>query len=106
MIEQIVGDIEDEYDFDETEDNILADRSGRYRVKAITEIADFNNHFGSNFSDEDFDTVGGLVVGRFGRLPKRGETIVIEGFTFQVLRSDSRKVHSLLVEKPKPREPE
>jgi len=100
VIEQIVGDIEDEYDFDETEDNILVDRSGRYRVKAITEIADFNNHFGTNFSDDDYDTVGGLVVGRFGRLPKRGDTIVVEGFTFQVLRADSRKVHSLLVEKP------
>ncbi len=101
VIEQIVGDIEDEYDFDETEDNILLDRSGRYRVKAVTEIADFNEHFGTRFSDEDYDTVGGMVVARFGRLPKRGETIVVEGFTFQVLRADSRKVHSLLVEKPK-----
>ena len=106
VIEQIVGDIEDEYDFDETEDNILVDRSGRYRVKAVTEIGDFNSHFGTSFSDDDYDTVGGLVVKRFGRLPKRGETIVIDEFTFQVLRSDSRKIHSLLVEKPKPREPE
>jgi magnesium and cobalt transporter len=101
VIEQIVGDIEDEYDFDETEDNILVDRSGRYRVKAVTEIGDFNERFGTQFSDEDYDTVGGLVVGRFGRLPKRGESIVIDGFTFQVLRADSRKVHSLLVDKPK-----
>ena len=105
VIEQIVGDIEDEYDFDETEDNILLDRSGRYRVKAVTEIADFNSHFDSKFSDDDYDTVAGLVVARFGRLPKRGETIVIDGFSFQVLRADSRKVHSLLVEKPKPQEP-
>ena len=82
------------------------DRSGRYRVKAGTEITDFNNHFGTNFSNDDFDTVAGLVVGRFGRLPKRGETIVIDGFAFQVLRADSRKVHALLVEKPKTREPE
>jgi magnesium and cobalt transporter len=104
VIEQIVGDIEDEYDFDETEDNILADRSGRYRVKAGTEIDDFNTHFDTHFSDDDHDTVGGLVVGRFGRLPKRGESIVIDGFTFQVLRADSRKVHALLVDKPKPRE--
>ena len=106
VIEQIVGDIEDEYDFDETEDNILVDKSGRYRVKAITEIADFNNHFNSKFSDEDHDTVGGLVVGRFGRLPKRGESIAIDGFSFQVLRADSRKVHSLLVERPKAKEPQ
>ncbi len=101
VIEQIVGDIEDEYDFDETEDNILVDRSGRYRVKAGTEIGDFNERFGTHFSDEDYDTVGGLVVGRFGRLPKRGESINIDGFSFHVLRADSRKVHSLLVEKPK-----
>ena len=106
VIEQIVGDIEDEYDFDETEDNILLDRSGRYRVKAVTEIPDFNNHFGSAFANEDYDTVGGLVVGRFGRLPKRGESIAIDGYTFQVLRADSRKIHSLLVDKPKPQEPQ
>src|SRR5262249_10561290 len=104
VIEQIVGDIEDEYDFDETEDNGLLDRSGRYRVKAVTEIADFNNHFNAQFSDEGHDTVGGLVVGRFGRLPKRGESITIEGFTFQVLRADSRKIHALLVDKPKAKE--
>ena len=100
VIEQIVGDIEDEYDFDETEDNSLLDRSGRYRVKAVTEIDDFNNYFGTAFSDEDFDTVGGLVVGRFGRVPKRGESIAIEAINFQVLRADSRKIHSLLVDKP------
>jgi len=108
VIEQIVGDIEDEYDFDETEDNILLDRGGRFRVKAVTEIGDFNNYFNSQFSDTDFDTVGGMVVSRFGRLPKRGESIAVDGFTFQVLRADSRKVHSLLVEKPaaKPEKPE
>jgi magnesium and cobalt transporter len=108
VIEQIVGDIEDEYDFDETEDNILVDRSGRYRVKAVTEVGDFNEYFGTTFSDEDHDTMGGLVVGRFGRLPKRGESIAIDGYTFQVLRADSRKIHSLLVDKPaaKPESPE
>jgi magnesium and cobalt transporter len=109
VIEQIVGDIEDEYDFDETEDNILLDRGGRFRVKAGTEIGDFNNYFNSTFSDTDFDTVGGMVVGRFGRLPKRGEAVTIDGYGFQVLRADSRKVHSLLVEKPKaaaPKEPQ
>jgi magnesium and cobalt transporter len=101
VIEQIIGDIEDEYDFDETEDNILVDRSGRYRVKAVTEIADFNAHFGSAFSDEDHDTIGGLVTSNFGRLPKRGESISIDGYGFQILRADSRKIHALLVEKPK-----
>jgi len=101
VIEQIIGDIEDEFDFDETEDNILADRNGRFRVKAVTEIADFNTALGTRFSDEDYDTVGGLVVNRFGRLPKRGEQIAFDGLSFQVLRADSRMIHSLLVEKLK-----
>lgn len=99
VLEQIVGDIEDEYDFDETEDNIIRDRSGRYRVKATAEISDFNAAMGSEFSDEDYDTVGGLVLSRFGRLPKRSETIEFDGFRFQVLRADSRRVHTLIVEK-------
>ncbi len=99
VIEQIVGDIEDEFDFDETEDNILADKNGRFRVKAVTEIADFNARFGTAFRDHDHDTVGGLVLSRFGRLPKRGETVVIDGLAFQVLRADSRKLLSLLVER-------
>ena len=99
VLEQIVGEIEDEFDFDETEDNILPDKSGRFRVKAVTEIADFNKAFSTDFSDAEFDTVGGLVVKRFGRVPKRGESVALEGFSFQVLRADSRKVHSLMVEK-------
>ena len=99
VIEQIVGDIEDEFDFDETEDNILADRNGRFRVKAVTEIADFNARFGTDFPDEEYDTVGGLVLSHFGRLPKRGETAVAGGLAFQVIRADSRKIHTLLVER-------
>jgi magnesium and cobalt transporter len=98
VLEQIVGDIEDEYDFDETEDNILRDSHGRYRVKALTEIIDFNEALKSSLSDEEFSTIGGLVVNRFGRLPKRGEQVSFEGLRFTVLRADSRRVHSLLVE--------
>ncbi len=104
VLEQIVGDIEDEFDFDETEDNILPDKSGRFRVKAVTEIADFNAAFESRFSDEDFDTVGGLVMNRFGRVPKRGESVTFDSFKFSILRADSRKVHSILVEKLAPAE--
>lgn len=99
VLEQIVGEIEDEYDFDEAEDNIIRDRSGRYRVKALTEIADFNEAFGTEFSDEDYDTVGGLVISKFGHLPKRGEQVELDGLNFQVLRADSRRLHTLLVEK-------
>lgn len=104
VLEQIVGDIEDEFDFDETEDNILPDKSGRFRVKAVTEIADFNAAFECGFSDSDFDTVGGLVMNRFGRVPKRGESVTFDGFKFSILRADSRKVHSILVEKLVPAE--
>jgi magnesium and cobalt transporter len=101
VLEQIVGEIEDEFDYDEAEDNILQDRTGRYRVKAVTEIEDFNAAFGTQFSNEEFDTVGGLVVSHFGRLPKRGEQVTFDGLTFQVLRADSRRLHVLLVEKAK-----
>jgi len=101
VLEQIVGEIEDEYDFDEASDNIIPEPGGRFRVKALTQIADFNAAFGTKFSDETADTVGGLVIAHLGRLPKRGETILIEGLRFQVLRADSRRVYTLLVDKPK-----
>jgi len=99
VLEQIVGDIADEYDFDEAEDNIIEQSGGRYRVKALTQIADFNEAFGCDVGDEDFDTVGGLVLSRFGRLPKRGERVTVDNLRFEVLRADSRRLHSLLVEK-------
>ena len=99
VLEQIVGEIDDEYDFDETEDNIVPDRLGKFRVKAATELEDFNKALGSDFSSEDFDTVGGLLVSHFGRLPKRGERISFDGLTFQVLRADSRRLHSVLVDR-------
>jgi len=99
VLEQIVGEIEDEFDFDETEDNIVVDRHGRFRVKALTEIADFNETLGTDFSDEEFDTVGGLVIQKFGRLPKRGESVELAGLRFQVLRADSRRLYSLVVER-------
>jgi magnesium and cobalt transporter len=102
VLEQIVGDIEDEYDFDEAEDNIIAEANGRYRVKAQTEIATFNEKFGSELSDEEFDTVGGLVLKAFGRLPKRGETTTVDKFRFRVVRADSRRIYTLQVEKLSP----
>jgi magnesium and cobalt transporter len=98
VLEQIVGDIEDEYDFDESEDDIIAEANGRYRVKAQTEIADFNANFGTDFADDEFDTVGGLVLQAFGRLPKRGEVATLGNFRFRVVRADSRRLHTLHVE--------
>jgi magnesium and cobalt transporter len=99
VLEQIVGEIEDEYDFDEEEDNIVMEADGRYRVKAITEIDNFNEVLGANFSNEDFDTIGGLVLSKFGRLPVRNESAVIGPFKFTVQRADSRRLHVLKVEK-------
>ena len=98
VLEQIVGDIEDEYDYDEDEDNIIQNADGHYRVKALTEINDFNEAVGTQFSDEEFSTIGGLVVNKFGHLPKRGDRVMIENLSIAVLRADSRRLHSMLVE--------
>jgi len=101
VIEQIVGDIEDEYDFKDVEDNIVQGKGGHYRVKALTEIADINAAFGTDFNEQEHDTVGGLVTSRFGRVPKRGEQVGIDDLTFKVLRADSRRLHLLEVAKKK-----
>jgi magnesium and cobalt transporter len=99
VLEQIVGDIEDEYDYDEAEDNIIAESSEVFRVKAQTEITDFNETMKVEFEDDEFDTIGGFVIHAFGRVPKRGEQVEIAGFRFVVLRADSRRLHTLKVER-------
>lgn len=98
VLEQIVGDIEDEYDYDEDEDNIIQNADGQYRVKALTEIADFNEIVGTSFSDEEFSTIGGLVVNKFGHLPKRNDEITLDRLHIKVLRADSRRLHSMLID--------
>lgn len=102
VLEQIVGDIEDEYDFDEATGHIVLDNSGRYRVKATTRIEDFNAAFGTALSHQDVDTVGGLIIHHLGRLPKRKESLFLAGLRLQVLRTDSRRVHTVLVDPPRP----
>jgi len=99
VLEQIVGDIDDEYDYDEDEDNIVEERPGHYRCKAQTEIADFNEMLLVDLPLDEVDTLGGLVVRALGRVPKRGEKVNVGGFQFQVLRADSRRVHTLLVQR-------
>jgi magnesium and cobalt transporter len=96
VLEQIVGEIDDEHD---AEDEIYVRRldDGEYTVKALTPIEDFNDYFDTSYSDEEFDTVAGLVIKAFGRLPKRGESMVIDGVNFHVLRADQRRVHLLRV---------
>ena len=94
VLEQIVGDIEDEHDF-EHDLYIVKHSDNRYTVKAITPIEDFNAEFDTQFSDEEFDTIGGLLNQAFGRVPKRGEETSIGRFNFKVLRADSRRTHLL-----------
>jgi magnesium and cobalt transporter len=97
VLEQIVGDIEDEFDYDETEDNIIEDKESEFRVKASTEIEDFNSYFGTNYSDEEFSTIGGLVTHHFGYLPSKDEVISFDAFDIRILRSDSRQIHTILI---------
>ncbi len=103
VLEQIVGDIEDEYDFDEEEDNILPVKDGdigpRWRVRALTELEQFNEALGTALTNDDVDTIGGLVANHLGRMPRKGEQFEIDDLRFEVLRADARQVHVLLVEK-------
>ena len=94
MLEQIVGDIDDEHDLEE-EATILPEGDGVWRVDALTRIDDLNEEIGTTFSDEDYDTVGGLIMHELGRLPRRGESLVVQGLRLTVLRADRRRVHAV-----------
>jgi len=96
VLEQIVGDIEDEHDIDEEADNIISLDNGDIRVKGITELEQLNEALGTLFVVEDIETVAGLVVQYLGRVPKIGELIAMDGIEFEVLRADPRQVHILL----------
>lgn len=96
VLEQIVGEIEDEYDIDD-EAFIKKLGSMQYDVKALTPIEDFNEHFNANLDDSEFDTIGGLIIHAFGHLPKRNEAITIDRFRFKVLHADNRRVRLLRV---------
>lgn len=96
VIEQIVGEIDDEYDVDDKV-FIRPIHNGRYIVRALTPIDEFNEHFKTNFSDEEFDTIGGVVMQAFGHLPKRGEVVELNGFYFEIARANGRRIHLLRV---------
>ncbi len=97
VLEQIVGEIEDEHDVEDDENAIQPAGKGRFTVRGLTQIEDFNEYFGCSFSDEEFDTVAGLVMSGFGHMPKRGERIAIGGYRFSVLRADNRRIYLLEV---------
>ena len=92
VLEQIVGDIEDEYDFEE-KGSINENNDGTYSVRALTDIEDYNEYFDTSLSTEEFETVGGVVTHAFGHLPGRGEEVQIDKFCFKVLNADGRRVH-------------
>ncbi len=96
VIEQIVGDIDDEHDIDD-KIFIRSIHNGRYIVRALTPIEEFNEYFKANLSDEEFDTVGGIIMQAFGHLPKRGEYVELNGFYFEVARATGRRIHLLRV---------
>lgn len=98
VLEQIVGEIEDEYDFDEGA-FIFKHAPNSYTIKAHTTVEEFNEYYGVEFDDSEYDTVGGLTAKALGHLPVRGESVVVDGFRFTVLRADSRKVRLLDVER-------
>lgn len=101
VLEQIVGDIEDEHDIEEEDDNILPvpHLEGRFRIRALTPLEQFNAHFESSLSDESADTIGGFVTDRLGRVPHKEEVVELDGFVFEIQRADARMVHMLLVQR-------
>jgi len=94
VLEQIVGNIEDEHDTDD-EEQMITERTDDFVIKALCSIEDFNDRFGTQFNDEDPHTIGGLVLSEFGRMPAQGDALTIEGYRFEVLNADSRRVHLL-----------
>lgn len=98
VLEQIVGEIEDEHDLEGDEEDYIFRRSdAEYTVKALTPIEDFDEYFSTDFATDEYDTVGGFIVTRLGHLPKKGEKVVEDRFRFEVLKADSRRIHLLKV---------
>jgi len=95
VIEQIVGEIRDEYDIEAEDVTIIERGDGDFIVKALTTLEDFNSRFGTEFEQGEIDTIGGLVMARLGRVPRRGERLTLAPWTFEVLRADSRRIHLL-----------
>lgn len=110
VLEQIVGDIEDEYDLEDEENNILGvkngSRSTRWRIRGMTSIAQVNSALGTQFSDQNTKTIADYLELQLGRIPHKGDTFNLDGLRFEVLRADARKVQVLLVEKAPAEVPE
>lgn len=97
VLEQIVGEIEDEHDHDDDDGNIRPFEDNAWIVKALTEVEDFNEYFDAAFPEEEFDTIGGIVTQRFGHLPEKDESVDINGFAFRILSADNRRIRLIQV---------
>lgn len=104
ILEEIVGEIVDEHDVDNEDATIRRQDGDNYAVDALTKIDDFNEFFDAKFSDEECDTVGGLLMQAFGHMPKKGEHIIIDDFQFEVIEADDRRVHRLRVKRQPPKD--
>jgi magnesium and cobalt transporter len=100
VVEQIVGEIDDEYDI-EDDQPIRREGPRQFIVRALTRIDEFNEYFGSEFTNEEFDTIGGLITHQLGRVPRRGEVITVDGFEFRVVRADRRRIDTLRLTTPR-----
>jgi len=101
VLEEIVGEIDDEHDPHEAEP-IQKKSDSNYQVRALTRIDDFNEYFGVELSDEEYDTIGGLIIHELGSMPRRGEHVHFNGFEFKVVQADRRRVHVLDVTRKEP----
>ena len=99
VLEQIVGEIDDEHDHVDDKLNIRAQKDGRFIVQASTEIEEFNEYFSSNLSVDKYDTIAGLVTQKAGKIPQQGDEVTLDSFQFKILRSDARRIQLLEVYK-------
>ncbi len=97
VLEQIVGEIDDEHDEADEAKMIAAQADGQFVVDALTPIGDFNEQFRADFPDDEYDTIGGLITSAIGHLPEAGEELSMDRFHFRVGRADARRVHSFVV---------
>ena len=95
VLEEIVGEIDDEHDPEVAEH--IQQQGDHWNVMSLTRIDEFNEYFSSDFDDADYETIGGLVMRQFGRLPRRGEVARLDGFSFRVVQADRRRIHRLEV---------
>jgi magnesium and cobalt transporter len=105
VLEQIVGDIEDEHDTDDIEDNIISLEDGKFRIRGITELEQVNEVLKTSFEDEDNDTLAGFILKKLGRVPHKGESLNIDNIHFEVQRADARQLHVLLASPITPKDP-